>query len=205
FARVRAEDANAAWIPERALRRGVPAAARSIEVTSPWAHVYAAPDFAGTRPLLTAPLGARAAFEEDVAVEGHAWWRVRLPDGRRAFLAKEDAVLAPAARPRDLDPAHWIALGTRFLGAPYTWGGTTPLGFDCSGLVHRLLKQHGVLVKRNSSQMCFQDPQLVAVAREELRPGDLLFFGTDDKIDHEAIWIGDGKVLQATAYGVPST
>src|SRR5205085_3240421 len=50
-----------------------------------------------------------------------------------------------------------------------------------------------------------QDPQLVAVAREELRPGDLLFFGTDDKIDHEAIWIGDGKVLQATAYGVPST
>ncbi|HKC23425.1 MAG TPA: NlpC/P60 family protein, partial [Thermoanaerobaculia bacterium] len=205
FARVVPEDGEAGWIPERSIRREAPPAARLVEVTSPWAHLYATPDFTRSRPLLTAPLGARAAVEDGVSNESHAWWRVRLPDGRHAFLAKEDAASVAGPRAKDLDPAHWIALGTRFAGAPYTWGGTTPLGFDCSGLVSRVLKQHGVLVKRNSSQMCFKDPQLVPVAREALRPGDLLFFGSEDKIDHEAIWIGDGKVLQATAYGVPST
>ncbi|MEO8586319.1 MAG: serine hydrolase, partial [Acidobacteriota bacterium] len=46
-------------------------------------------------------------------------------------------------------------------------------------------------------------PQLVPVAFEKLRPGDLLFFGTEDKIDHEAMWIGDGTVLQSTRHNVP--
>ena len=59
------------------------------------------------------------------------------------------------------------------------------------------------LLKRNSYEQAFQDPQLVPVAFEKLRPGDLLFFGTEDKIDHEAMWIGDGTVLQSTRHDVP--
>jgi beta-lactamase class A len=206
FARVVTESGSEAWIPERAIRRDVPAAERLAEVVSPRAHLYATPSFTRSRPLLTAPLGARLAVEEELEREGHQWLRVRMPDGRRAFLAAPDAELVPPGpRPKQLDPARWIALARLFLGAPYTWGGTTPEGFDCSGLVHRVLKRHGVLTRRNSSQMCFQDPQLVPVPLDALRPGDLLFFGTEEKIDHEAIFIGDGKVLQATAYGVPST
>jgi beta-lactamase class A len=119
---------------------------------------------------------------------------------------REDvAVRAPGEGPSRGTPAEWIALGTRFLGAPYTWGGTTPDGFDCSGLVYRILERHGVLVKRNSSAQCFREPRLRPVAFADLQPGDLLFFGTEDRIDHEALWLGDGKVLQASAYGVPST
>jgi hypothetical protein len=128
FARVRTEDGNVAWVPERSIRREVPPAGRLVEVTSPWAHVYDTPDFTRSRPLLTAPLGARLLVEDELAREGHVWLRVRLPDGRRAFLAKDDAApAAPGLRAKDLDPAHRIALGTRFLGARYTWGGTTPL------------------------------------------------------------------------------
>ncbi len=67
----------------------------------------------------------------------------------------------------------------------------------------RIFSEHGVTLKRNSYEQAFQDPQLVPVAFEKLRPGDLLFFGTEDKIDHEAMWIGDGTVLQATRHNVP--
>src|SRR5262249_22301299 len=82
FARVKTEDGNVAWIPERALRRGVAPRARQVEVTSPWAPLYASADFTRSRPLLDAPLGARLAVEDETATEGHRWWRVRLPDGR---------------------------------------------------------------------------------------------------------------------------
>ena len=53
--------------------------------------------------------------------------------------------------------------------------------------------------------MCFRDPQLVPVRVEELAPGDLVFFGTEEKIDHVGFWTGGGEVVQATQYGVPST
>lgn len=206
FAKVKTDDGTVAWIPERALRRGVlPLPKRIAEIRSPVAHLYASPDVTAARPLLTAPLGARLLAEEVFDSEGHSFVRVMLPDMRTAYVAAEDVALVPpfekAAR---RTPADWVALGRRFLGAPYTWGGTTPAGFDCSGLVYRLLKQHGVLLQRNSSAQCFKDPQLVPIPFEKLAVGDLLFFGTEDKIDHEAMWIGDGRVLQATAYGVPS-
>src|SRR5262249_61191863 len=74
---------------------------------------------------------------------------------------------------------------------------------DCSGLVQRIFREHGVVLKRNTYEQAFQDPQLVPVAFDALRPGDLLFFGTEDKIDHEAMWLGDGSVLQSTRHGVP--
>ncbi len=140
------------------------------------------------------------------AGDAYSWVRVRLPDGRDGFVASRDVTLFPFKEDLPLplrSPSDWIAFGKRFLGAPYTWGGTTPLGFDCSGLIARVFSEHGVLLRRNSYEQAFQDPQLVPVAFAKLRPGDLLFFGTEDKIDHEAMWIGDGTVLQATRHNVP--
>ncbi|MGZ6972195.1 MAG: NlpC/P60 family protein, partial [Thermoanaerobaculia bacterium] len=209
FARVRTAAGEIAWIPERALRRGETepgAAAKIARVTSNFAHVYATPSFTKQKPLLTVPVGATMVVEEFLEGKksgdaGYSWARVRLPDGRIGFVAGEDVSLSPTLPLRS--PSSWISFGRRFLGAPYTWGGTTPLGFDCSGLVQRIFREHGVLLKRNSYEQAFQDPRLVPVPFEKLRPGDLLFFGTEDKIDHEAMWLGDGTVLQSTRHGVP--
>ena len=141
---------------------------------------------------------------EEKAGGGSEWVRVALPDGRIGFVARADVSLLPFKEDLPLgSPSSWISLGKRFLGAPYTWGGTTPLGFDCSGLMARIFSEHGVTLKRNSYEQAFQDPRLVPVAFQKLQPGDLLFFGTNDKIDHEAMWIGDGTVLQATRHNVP--
>ncbi len=207
FAKVRAGDGNVAWIPERSIRRGAPAppaTGKLARVTSNFAHVYTTPSFTKERPLLSAPVGAVMAFLEDEETAGFSWIRVSLPDGRVGHVARPDvAVVSPGERPPLRSPSTWIALGKRFLGAPYTWGGTTPAGFDCSGLVQRILSEQGVTLKRNSWEQAFQDPQLAPVAFEALRPGDLLFFGTENRIDHEALWIGDGTVLQSTRHGVP--
>ena len=208
FARVRTAAGEVAWIPERALRRGdAPAAAKVARVTSNFAHVYATPSFTKQKPLLTAPVGAQMIFSdflEGKEDETYSWVRVSLPDGREGFIAARDVEVGAADAPLSLkSSSSWLAFGKRFLGTPYTWGGTTPLGFDCSGLVQRIFREHGVLLKRNSYEQAFQDPQLIPVSFEALRPGDLLFFGTEDKIDHEAMWLGDGMVLQSTRHDVP--
>ncbi len=207
FAKVRTAAGEVAWIPERALRRGdAPSApgTKVARVTSNFAHVYSSPFFTMARPLLSAPVGARMIFLEGEEKDGFEWVRLALPDGRVGYVARPEVTLLPfEENPPLRSPVSWIAFGKRFLGAPYTWGGTTPLGFDCSGLIQRILSEHGVTLKRNSYEQAFQDPQLVPVSFEALRPGDLLFFGTPDKIDHEAMWIGDGTVLQATRHNVP--
>lgn len=219
FARVRTVQGNVGWLPRVELLMGDLGSGPIVEVTSPFANVYREPNLTTSRPLVTAPLGARMRVHGERRGDGHAWFAVTLPGGAPGFVAMSDVTLtnpsgsldgrgasgANNARRVQLDPSSFIELGSRFLGAPYTWGGTTPAGLDCSGLVSLVFKRQGVLLKRNSSEQCFRDPQLVPVAFADLQPGDLLFFGTDNKIDHEAIWMGDGRVLQATAYGVPST
>ncbi|HSB64225.1 MAG TPA: serine hydrolase, partial [Thermoanaerobaculia bacterium] len=205
----------------RAPRRGegaAPANAKVARVTSNFAHVYTSPSFTRQKPLLTAPVGATMAVEDFLegkasgaagASDAYSWVKVRLPDRRIGFVASRDVTLFPFEESSSSSslplksPSDRIAFGKRFLGAPYTWGGTTPLGFDCSGLVQRIFREHGVLLKRNSYEQAFQDPQLIPVSFEALRPGDLLFFGTEDKIDHEAMWMGDGTVLQSTRHDVP--
>jgi beta-lactamase class A len=221
FAKVRTAAGEVAWIPERALHRGevaAPTGAKVARVTSNFAHVYTSPSFTKQKPLLTVPVGATVVSEDllegeegrgsgtRASSDAYSWVRVRLPDGRIGFVARPDVSLLPFSENLSLplkSSSHWIAFGRRFLGAPYTWGGTTPLGFDCSGLMTRIFSEHGVTLRRNSYEQAFQDPQLVPVAFDKLQPGDLLFFGTEDKIDHEAMWIGDGTVLQSTRHNVP--
>ena len=207
FRYVRLRSGSRGWIEEPALRSGLPeAAAEELEVTSNLAHVYREADFTTSAPVTTAPLGARLGGLRKVEREGHSWWEVVLPDGRGGFVPADDVAPGrPRGTPPLLDPASWLAMARRFLGAPYTWGGTTPWGFDCSGLVWRVLERHGIQLMRNSSEMCFRDPQLVPVGFEELAAGDLVFFGTEEKIDHVGFWTGEGNVLQATSHGVPST
>lgn len=82
------------------------------------------------------------------------------------------------------------------LGSPYVWGATGPSSFDCSGLITWAYQQAGISLPRSSSA---QSKQGQSVSRDELQPGDLVFFY--QPVSHVGIYIGNGKMVNAPTSG----
>lgn len=82
----------------------------------------------------------------------------------------------------------------QFIGVPYVWGGTTPSGFDCSGLVQYVYNNFGISLPRTTYD---QINQGVAVSRDSLQLGDLIFPSTG----HVAIYVGNGQMIHAPQPG----
>lgn len=85
------------------------------------------------------------------------------------------------------------------LGTPYRYGGATPRGFDCSGLVHYAHKEVGLSVPRSAGEQ-LEHARRVEIS--QLRPGDLLFFQMSrTKASHVAIYAGRGRFIHAPSSG----
>jgi cell wall-associated NlpC family hydrolase len=106
--------------------------------------------------------------------------------------------LAAAHATRTLAATH----AAHFIGTPYLWGGTTPKGFDCSGLIQYVYAKQGVALPRTSYDQ-FKVGQ--HVAKSQLQPGDIVFFwGSDPKNGlpgHEGLYMGNGKMIEAPHTG----
>ena len=83
-----------------------------------------------------------------------------------------------------------------YQGVPYRWGGESPDGFDCSGLVQHVFARHGVTLPRVAKD---QAQVGSPVALSDLQPGDLVFFGSP--VDHVGIYAGGGKMVAAPHTG----
>lgn len=85
------------------------------------------------------------------------------------------------------------------IGRPYRYGGATPEGFDCSGLVQYVFGQSSVVLPRSSRE---QGDIGSRIHLDRAQPGDLLFYSfTGKRIDHVAIYLGDGQAVHAPASG----
>jgi len=81
------------------------------------------------------------------------------------------------------------------IGAKYRYGGASPEGFDCSGFTMYVFAQFGIELSHQSKA---QAKEGIWVAKENLRPGDLVFFNTDGKgISHVGIYMGNGEFAHA--------
>lgn len=120
--------------------------------------------------------------------------QVRLPDGQVGYLSRSDA-----QKTTEVLFSHQsiISEARRFLDLHYLWGGTSSYGFDCSGFMFRLYQSQGISIPRDASE---QAREGVLVSKEDLRPGDLLFFDYKNqpgKIHHVGMYIGEGMMIHS--------
>ena len=88
----------------------------------------------------------------------------------------------------------------QFLGTPYVFGGTTPEGFDCSGLVQYVFKENGLTIPRLADEQYNLGEE---AKTSQLTAGDLVFFTTyTEGVSHCGIYVGERKFLHASSHGV---
>jgi peptidoglycan DL-endopeptidase CwlO len=88
-----------------------------------------------------------------------------------------------------------VGIAMRYLGVPYVWGGSSPRGFDCSGLVVYAFAQIGISLPHSTYALWNVG---TAVSRDQLQPGDLVFFSG---LGHMGIYIGGGQFIHAPHTG----
>ena len=140
------------------------------------------------------------------------WTKVLLPSGKHGWVEsslirvhKEFTSIAKgegnADSISDEVMEKIIAQAFSLKGVPYLWGGMTPKGVDCSGLVRWSCLMNGILLPRNASQMVHCGDE---VSLDALQRGDLVFFGTPatpekpQRVTHVGIYIGDGRIIHSS-------
>ena len=149
------------------------------------------------------------------------WTKVMLPSGITGWVKSEwikpwegfrSIAMGEGDAGSDAQMEEIIATAFRLKGVPYLWGGMTPKGVDCSGLVRWSFLMNGILMPRNASQIinCGDEVPLrlpkdgQAAGIEHLRRGDLVFFGTPAKeggrqrVTHIGIYIGNNRIIHSS-------
>jgi cell wall-associated NlpC family hydrolase len=143
-------------------------------------------------------VAAQAARQLQMAREAQARLAVQQHDAQRSDTVVGISAIAPAADTVVAPPpthSNVANIAMTQLGTPYVWAGSSPGGFDCSGLVMWAYAQVGVSLPHSSYA---QYGYGVPVSRDQLQPGDLVFF---DGLGHEGIYIGGGQFVHAPHTG----
>jgi cell wall-associated NlpC family hydrolase len=138
--------------------------------------------------------------------ESGDWFKVELADGRIGFLPKKSATdYAQWQKSRHATPENIEHTARLFLGRPYSWGGNSIRGMDCSGLTKFVFFLNGIRLDRNASEQCRQGVEVpLDNDLKNLKKGDLLFFGRraahgkPENIFHTGIYLGDKLFIQAS-------
>ncbi len=149
------------------------------------------------------------------------WYRILYDDTKSGYILKEQTTeskteaedaaksfkqkaCAPPSSPSvnvisNADKGQEVVnCAKKYLGVKYVYGGSSPSGFDCSGLVQYVCKNVGISVNRTAASQ-FNNGK--AVNKNDLLPGDLLFFAKNGRIHHVGIYAGGGKMIHAPQTG----
>lgn len=133
------------------------------------------------------------------------YYQVVFPDGRKAFVLKDECISLECWNKENFKLDNVIASAMNFKGIPYLWGGASSKMTDCSGFTKTAYYKNGVLLQRDALQQTLYG-ELVETENDysELQAGDLLFFGrkaTADKkerVTHVGLYIGNTEFIHAS-------
>ncbi|RYU96631.1 glycoside hydrolase [Emticicia agri] len=130
------------------------------------------------------------------------FYEVAYPDARKGFIAKREAISYQDWKKMTTpSPESLTKTAFRMMGLPYLWGGTSWKGVDCSGYMRMVYQTNGILLPRDASQQAFVGED---VAFENLRVGDLLFFGEKatpekpERVVHVGMWLGNNEFIHSS-------
>lgn len=136
------------------------------------------------RAIVDSPHGAAYIKLADVQIVDQTFFRSGLP--------QTDTQID-----KDNTGSRIVQQGLRFLGRPYLWGGMSSFGYDCSGFAYNMHKSQGIVIPRDASD---QAEQGIAIKRERLEPGDLMFFAYEKgkgRVHHVGIYAGNNRMLHS--------
>ncbi len=199
WARVQTEDDYTGWTPldDLVLKRASKQE-KVAQVSALFARVYREPDVTAHQPIIVAPFESRLIVIDEMATDGDRWLKVRLPNDSFGYVQRGDIDFDP----KPLSIPQSIELAKRFIGLPYTWGGRSSYGYDCSGFMQMLVRSRGIIMPRDAGPQAAWTG-LRVIERGELQPGDLLYFGAPDKITHTGMYIGNGEFIHSTTHDHP--
>jgi cell wall-associated NlpC family hydrolase len=143
---------------------------------------------AGSAPL-TAPVAAKVSFENS------AFTAVPVTTSRQAGGT---GASFPAGGFGAAKGSSVLAVAARYLGVPYVYGGTTPIGWDCSGATGYIFRQLGVDLPRTANQQMLASKR---ISRSEARAGDLVFMVSGGAAYHVGIYAGNNVMYDAQRTG----
>lgn len=169
----------AGWVPFDQIMLEPPAAGPMVTVSAPSASVA----------------GMDLSYGTELPATGRAGGQITVSTPRgRGVLPDTDVrttPLAPAGR-------SVVAEAEKFVGLPYLWAGASAFGFDCSGLTYSVYRQFGVTLPRDAGD---QQSAGTPVAKNDLQPGDLVFYSFSGVVDHVGIYAGGGRMIDSPETG----
>ncbi len=125
------------------------------------------------------------------------WYRVTY-NGETGYVFKTYLSTAEPSTTASSEGARIVAAAKKYLGVPYVYGGTSPSGFDCSGLVYYVYRECGYSITRTATS---QNSDGYYVSRANLQPGDIIIFYNTaiTGIGHSGIYIGNNQFIHASS------
>lgn len=136
-------------------------------------------------------------FEVESRIKG--FLKIRFPDGRTGYVRESECILFEEWKNSIPNAKSVLSIAKQMMGFPYMWGGTSSKAIDCSGFTKLAYFTQGIILARDASQQALYGEPIDFSNIDNLKTGDLLFFGRSiQRVSHVGIYIDNGDFIHSS-------